>query len=138
MKKKTIPLLINPNFMLKETKAFSSFSVDDLAIAKDFYENSLDLKVVEKKGMGLELHIPGSMPVFVYPKDNHEPATFTVLNFMVQDIDKAVDALTQEGVAFEHYEDMKTDEKGISRQDTMSIAWFKDPAGNIISMIEES
>lgn len=122
--------------MLQTNKAFSSFSVDDLQKAKQFYEQTLGLKVAQSPE-GLELH-PGNTDVFIYPKPNHEPATFTVLNFLVEDIDSVVDDLKQKGVTFERYEgSIKTDEKGIHRNGGPTIAWFKDPAGNILSVIEK-
>jgi catechol 2,3-dioxygenase-like lactoylglutathione lyase family enzyme len=122
--------------MLESNKAFSSFSVNDLQKAKEFYEQKLGLKVKESTE-GLELH-PGDTDVFIYPKPNHEPASFTVLNFLVDDIDKAVAELRNTGVRFEQYEgEIKTDEKGIHRNGGPSIAWFKDPAGNILSVVEK-
>ncbi len=125
--------------MLKDSKAFSGFSVNDLQKAKEFYRNTLGLEVKEMPE-GLELHITGNR-IFIYPKPNHIPATFTILNFPVDDIDKAVDELTKKGVAFEHYEGMHQDEKGIARglsvQRGPSIAWFTDPAGNILSILQE-
>ena len=122
--------------MLQTKNAFSSFSVNDLKKAKDFYGQTLGLKVNESE-MGLEIH-PGDTDVFIYHKPNHAPASFTVLNFMVDDIDKAVDELNKKGVRFEHYEgEIKTDEKGIHRNGGPSIAWFKDPAGNILSVLEK-
>jgi catechol 2,3-dioxygenase-like lactoylglutathione lyase family enzyme len=122
--------------MLETNKAFASFSVNDLQKAKDFYQQTLGLKVDESKE-GLELH-PGNTSVFIYPKPNHQPATFTVLNFLVEDIDRAVDELEQNGVTFEQYEgSIKTDERGIHRNGGPTIAWFKDPAGNILSVVEK-
>ena len=122
--------------MLQTRNAFSSFSVNDLKKAREFYGQTLGLKVSESE-MGLEIH-PGDTDVFIYPKPNHTPATFTVLNFLVDDIDKAVDELKQKGVSFEHYEEeIKTNEKGIHRNGGPSIAWFKDPAGNILSVVEK-
>jgi catechol 2,3-dioxygenase-like lactoylglutathione lyase family enzyme len=122
--------------MLKTNKAFASFSVNDLEKAKRFYGQILGVPVVESKE-GLELH-PGDTNVFIYPKPNHTPASFTVLNFLVQDIDSAVDELKQNGVSFEQYEGpIKTDEKGIHRNGGPTIAWFKDPAGNILSVVEK-
>jgi catechol 2,3-dioxygenase-like lactoylglutathione lyase family enzyme len=121
--------------MLETNKAFSSFSVNDLEKAKQFYGQTLGLKVKESPE-GLELH-PGQQSIFIYPKPNHEPATFTVLNFQVNNIDAAVDVLKQKGVNFEHYEgEIKTDAKGIHRDNGPTIAWFKDPAGNILSVVE--
>jgi predicted enzyme related to lactoylglutathione lyase len=128
--------------MLKDIKAFSSFSVDDIGKAKDFYQNILGLEVgtipMGEEGL-LELHIPGSNNIMIYPKPNHTPATFTVLNFPVDDVEKAVDGLTARGVKFEHYdmEQLKTDAKGIARGNGgPDIAWFTDPAGNIISVLK--
>ncbi len=122
--------------MLQTKNAFSSFSVNDLQQAKQFYGQTLGLKVSESE-MGLEIH-PGDTEVFIYPKPNHTPASFTVLNFLVNDINKAVDELKQRGVRFEQYEgEIKTDEKGIHRNGGPSIAWFKDPAGNILSVVEK-
>src|SRR2546423_13901741 len=122
-------------FMLETNKAFSSFSVNDLHKAKQFYGDTLGVKVKESPE-GLELH-PGQQSIFIYPKPNHKPATFTVLNFQVNDIDATVDELKRKGVSFERYEgEMKTDEKGIHRDGGPTIAWFKDPAGNILSVLE--
>ena len=127
--------------MFKNTKAFSSFSVDDLKKAKGFYGETIGLQVSEMPE-GLDLQLAGGGHVFLYPKPNHVPATFTVLNFSVDDIDKAVEKLVGLGVQFESYEgDIKTDEKGIFRGATKgqgpNIAWFKDPAGNILSVLQE-
>jgi len=123
--------------MFKNTKAFSSFSVNDLQAAKSFYSQTLGLDVVENKMGILELHSASGIPVIVYPKPNHVPATYTVLNFPVENIDKAVDELTKRGISFEQYGgQIATDEKGISRGQGPEIAWFKDPAGNILSVIE--
>ena len=127
--------------MFQAKTAFSGFSVNDLVKAKEFYAGTLGLKV-DDEGVGMRLHLPGGGTVFAYPKDDHQPATFTILNFVVDNIDEAVDELTNWGVQFEHYEDgPKTDEKGIfrGRKQNMGpdIAWFKDPAGNILSVIED-
>ncbi len=123
--------------MFKNSKAFSGFSVDDIAKAKAFYGQTLGLDVSEQNGM-LKLNIAGSNPILIYPKDNHVPATFTILNFPVANVEQAVDALTGLGVRFEHYEgEMQTDAKGIMRGQGPEIAWFKDPAGNFLSVIEE-
>jgi catechol 2,3-dioxygenase-like lactoylglutathione lyase family enzyme len=127
--------------MFKESKAFSGFSVNDLDKAKAFYADTLGLDVVEDAG-ALGLKLAGGGQVFLYPKDNHTPATYTVLNFPVADIDAAVDELTKRGVRFERYEgEMATDAKGVFRgaaQDMgPNIAWFTDPAGNILSVIED-
>lgn len=125
--------------MLKDSKAFSGFSVDDIQKAKEFYGQTLGLDVSDE-GMGiLSLHLAGGNTVIAYPKPNHTPATFTILNFPVADVDEAVDALKKRGVRFETYDepDLKTDGKGIMRGNGPTIAWFKDPAGNILSVIEE-
>ncbi len=125
--------------MFKNTKAVSSFSVNDLQKAKEFYQDTLGLEVTEGTMGVLTLHISGGGEIFVYPKPNHVPATFTILNFPVPDIEKAVDDLTQLGITFEQYDEpMKTDEKGILRGQGRGpdIAWFKDPAGNILSVLQ--
>jgi catechol 2,3-dioxygenase-like lactoylglutathione lyase family enzyme len=123
--------------MLKDSKAFSGFSVDDIQKAKEFYGRTLGLEVSQAHGL-LELHLAGGTTVLIYPKPNHAPATFTILNFPVDNIEEAVDKLTKTGVRFERYEgDLKTDEKGIFRGGGPLIAWFKDPAGNILSVLEE-
>lgn len=122
--------------MFKDTRAFGSFSVNDLKQAKAFYGLKLGLEVFETPE-GLELRLAGGGQVFIYPKPNHQPASFTVLNFIVDDIDRAVDQLHALGVRFEHYEgDIRTDEKGIHRNAGPKIAWFKDPAGNILSVVQ--
>lgn len=123
--------------MFEDTKAFSSFSANDLQKAKEFYGQTLGVDITEQKE-GLALHMTGGGEVFIYPKPNHTPASFTVLNFLVDDIDRAVDKLTELGITFEQYGgDIKTDEKGISRANGgPQIAWFKDPAGNILSVLE--
>ncbi|MBT2449231.1 VOC family protein [Streptomyces sp. ISL-43] len=125
--------------MLEGAKAFSGFSVDDLAKAKEFYGETLGLRVSEDKGM-LFLHLAGDTTVLVYPKDDHQPAGFTILNFPVDDIEEAVDQLTTRGVRFERYEGFEMNDKGIVSQegDMPSIAWFKDPAGNVLSVLDES
>jgi predicted enzyme related to lactoylglutathione lyase len=124
--------------MFKETKAFSGFSVNDIQKAKAFYSQTLGLEVSEMNGL-LNLHIAGGTNILIYPKPNHTPATFTILNFPVGDIEQAVAELTKRGVHFEIYneKDLKTDEKGIFRGGGPLIAWFKDPAGNILSVLEE-
>jgi catechol 2,3-dioxygenase-like lactoylglutathione lyase family enzyme len=121
--------------MLKNSHAFSGFSTNDVARAKAFYADTLGLEVTEENGM-LTLHLAGGGSVLIYPKDNHEPATFTVLNFPVEDIDTAVDGLAEAGIEFERYEGSGQDERGIARQYPPPIAWFKDPAGNILSVLE--
>ena len=125
--------------MLKHSKAFSGFSVDDLQKAKKFYTEILGIEVKDNPMGLIELHIEGSNYIIIYPKPNHEPATFTILNFPVDNIDKAVDELISKGIKFEQYEgEIKTDEKGIClNPQGPKIAWFKDPAGNILSVIEE-
>ena len=121
--------------MFKDTKAFSSFSVDDVPAAKRFYADTLGVDVTDEMG-GLGLHLGGGHEVFVYPKENHEPAAHTVLNFAVDDVDGAVGRLTEAGITLERYEGMELDEKGIMRGEGPAIAWFKDPAGNILSVLE--
>jgi predicted enzyme related to lactoylglutathione lyase len=125
--------------MLGDSKAFSGFSANDIEKAKEFYGRTLGLKVSESNGL-LTLHLAGGNNVLIYPKPNHTPAKFTVLNFPVDDVDQAVDELTKRGVCFEIYDlpDLKTDKKGIMRGNGPTIAWFKDPAGNILSVIETS
>lgn len=127
--------------MLKESHAFSGFSVDDQTEAKKFYGEILGLEV-EETPMGLTLKLAGGNEVFIYPKENHQPATFTILNFPVTNIDNAVDELSATGVEFERYDSdqMPQDEKGIARGRAAGmgpdIAWFKDPAGNILSVLQ--
>ena len=125
--------------MLKESKAFSGFSANDIAKAKDFYGQTLGLEVSEDHGL-LTLHLAGGHKVLVYPKPNHVPATFTVLNFPVKNVNQTVEELKKRGVRFEIYNlpDLKTDEKGIMRGKGPTIAWFKDPADNILSVLEAS
>ena len=124
--------------VFKNSKVFSGFSVNDLQKAKEFYSRTLSFDVSEMDGF-LNLHIGNDAKVLIYPKSNHIPATFTVLNLPVDNIEQAVDELTRRGVRFEIYNeaDLKTDEKGICRDDGPNIAWFKDPAGNILSVLEE-
>ncbi|GAA3918638.1 VOC family protein [Chitinophaga oryziterrae] len=126
--------------MFTNTKAFSGFSVNDIQKAKTFYHDVLGLNVSEKPEMMiLTLHIAGGTDIIIYPKPNHTPATFTILNFPVENIDKAVDELTAKGVKFLHYDgELKTDEKGIFRGGGPLIAWFADPAGNILSVLQQS
>lgn len=123
--------------MFKDSKAFSTFSVNDLEKAKEFYGGTLGLKVTETPE-GLELNLAGGNTVFLYPKPNHTPASFTVLNFPVNDIEEAVDELVELGLRLEQYDlpDLKTDKRGIARGPGPTIAWFKDPAGNILSVLE--
>jgi catechol 2,3-dioxygenase-like lactoylglutathione lyase family enzyme len=123
--------------MFKPVGAFSGFSVDDLEKARQFYAETLGLEVTGE-GVGIGLHLPGGNVVFVYPKGPaHQPATFTVLNFQVEDVEAAVDELTGRGVKFEKYPGTYQDEKGIQRGQGPAIAWFTDPAGNILSVIEQ-
>jgi catechol 2,3-dioxygenase-like lactoylglutathione lyase family enzyme len=122
--------------MFKDTKAFSGFSVDDVQKAKHFYSQTLGLEVSEENGL-LKLHIAGGSTILVYPKTNHTPATFTILNFPVSNIEQAVDDLTARGVRMEIYFAGNQDERGIFRAGGPPIAWFKDPAGNILSVLEE-
>lgn len=124
--------------MFRNTKAFSGFSVNDIQKAKEFYGETLGLEVSETHGL-LSLHLAGGATILVYPKPNHIPATFTILNFPVADIEEAVDQLSRKGVRFERYDgDLKTDDKAIFRGGGPLIAWFKDPAGNVLSVLEES
>jgi catechol 2,3-dioxygenase-like lactoylglutathione lyase family enzyme len=122
--------------MFTNTKAFSGFSVDDVQKAKEFYGGMLGLNVSEEHGL-LQLHIAGGWDVLVYPKPDHTPATFTILNFPVDDIEKVVDELVERGVSFERYDALEADEKGIHRDAGPLIAWFKDPAGNVLSVLQE-
>ena len=123
--------------MFANTKAFSGFAVDDLEKARRFYGETLGIRTSEQYGL-MTLHLAGGRDTLVYPKTGHTPATYTILNFPVDDIDKAVDELVARGVHFERYEGMNTqDEKGISRGEGPYIAWFKDPAGNILAVLQE-
>ncbi len=123
--------------MIDRETAFSSFAVDDIDAAREFYSQTLGLAVSEGE-MGTHwLHFSNDRSVLIYPKPNHTPATFTILNFPVTDIEEAVDQLTEKGVQFERYKEFDTDAKGIMRGDGPPIAWFTDPAGNILSLIEE-
>lgn len=124
--------------MLNETPAFSGFSTNDIEKSKDFYANKLGLEVTESEMGILQVKTKGNNPFVIYPKDNHVPATFTVLNFSVKEIEPAVDQLIARGISFKQYDDpIKTDEKGICwANEGPNIAWFEDPAGNILSIIE--
>ena len=122
--------------MLKTSRAFSGFSVDDLAAAKTFYGRTLGLDVTEENGQ-LRLHLGGWATVVVYAKPNHEPATYTILNFSVDHIERAVDELSAAGVRFERYDGITQDARGIHRDQGPLIAWFTDPAGNILSVFQE-
>ncbi len=121
--------------MFTNAKAFSGFAVDDVDKAREFYSETLGLEVSEENGL-LTLHIAGDRPTLIYPRPNHTPAEYTILNFPVDDIDQAVDDLTARGVQFERYEGFNQDERGIVRAEGPPIAWFKDPAGNVLSVIK--
>jgi len=121
--------------MFTDTKAFSGFAVDDVEKARAFYEGTLGLKTSEEYGI-LTLHIAGDRPTIVYPRPNHVPAEYTILNFPVDDVEAAVDELTARGVEFERYEEFDQDERGIMRGEGPPIAWFKDPAGNVLSVLK--
>jgi catechol 2,3-dioxygenase-like lactoylglutathione lyase family enzyme len=127
--------------MLKVKAAISSFSVNDLAKAKEFYTKTLGLEL-DNEEMGMELRLPGGGSAFIYQKDGHQPATFTVLNLIVDNIDQAVDELQANDISFERYETIQQDEKGVQRGLSHDmgpdIAWFCDPAGNIVSLIQKS
>ena len=124
--------------MFRSTKAFSGFSVDDVPRARQFYGETLGLEVSEENGL-LTLHIAGDRPTLVYPKPDHTPASYTILNFPVDDVEAAVDELTRRGVTFERYAGTpaETDEKGIFRGGGPLIAWFTDPAGNVLSVVQQ-
>jgi catechol 2,3-dioxygenase-like lactoylglutathione lyase family enzyme len=122
--------------MIDKGRAFSGFSVDDVEAARRFYELTLGMTVAEQNGM-LQLTVAGGAQVLVYPKPNHEPASFTVLNFPVPDIEAAVDELSGRGVPLLRYDGLDQDDRGISRGEGPLIAWFADPAGNVLSVIEE-
>jgi catechol 2,3-dioxygenase-like lactoylglutathione lyase family enzyme len=125
--------------MFTDTPAFSGFAVDDLDAARSFYRDTLGVKVTDEEMGFLTLHLAGDRPTMVYPKPDFAPATYTILNFPVDDVDAAVDELSSRGVEFERYEGFDQDEKGIARDPRgPAIAWFKDPAGNILSVLEGS
>jgi catechol 2,3-dioxygenase-like lactoylglutathione lyase family enzyme len=121
--------------MFGTTKAFSGFAVDDIEAARKFYGETLGLETSEQHGL-LTLHLAGGRDTLVYPKPDHVPATYTILNFQVDDVDAAVDELTARGVSLERYEGMGQDAKGINRAGGPYIAWFKDPAGNILAVLQ--
>ncbi|BAU53586.1 VOC family protein [Mucilaginibacter gotjawali] len=126
--------------MFKDTKAFSGFSVNDMQKAMEFYQGKLGIEISESEMGILTLHISGGSKIIIYPRPNHEPAAFTILNFPVNDVEKTVDELIAAGITFEQYgEPIKTDAKGILRGNGRGpdIAWFKDPAGNILSVLKE-
>ena len=122
--------------MLKDSKAFSGFAVDDIETARAFYADTLGIETSEQNGM-LTLHLAGDRPTLIYPRPGHEPAGYTILNFPVDEIDGAVDALVARGVEFLRYEGFGQDDRGIMRGQGPPIAWFTDPAGNILSVIEQ-
>ena len=122
--------------MFGTTKAFSGFAVDDIEAARKFYGETLGLETSEQYGL-LTLHLAGGRDTLVYPKPDHVPATYTILNFQVDDVDAAVDELTARGVSLERYEGMGQDTKGINRAGGPYIAWFKDPADNILAVLQE-
>ena len=122
--------------MFENTRAFSGFSVDDLEAAKKFYGEVLGLKISERYGL-LTLHLAGGRDTLVYPKPDHAPATYTILNFAVDDIDSAVDDLISRGIELAKYDGLGQDDKGINRAGGPYIAWFKDPAGNILAVLQE-
>jgi catechol 2,3-dioxygenase-like lactoylglutathione lyase family enzyme len=123
--------------MLAHSKAFSGFAVDDLEQAREFYAETLglDVKAIDEPGL-LNIRLAGGRDILVYPKGDFEPATYTILNFPADDVEAAVDGLAARGVAFERYDGMEQDEKGIARGPGPEIAWFKDPAGNILAVLE--
>ena len=121
--------------MLGDTKVYSGFSVDDLEKARHFYGELLGIRTSEEYGL-MTLHLAGGRDTLVYPKPDHTPAAYTILNFEVDDIDQTVDGLAARGVRFEHYEGLGQDEKGINRAGGPYIAWFKDPAGNILAVLQ--
>ncbi len=125
--------------MFENTKAFSGFAVDDLQKAREFYGDTLGVKtsVLDEEHGLLSLHLAGDRDTFVYQKPDFTPATYTILNFSVEDVDAAVDELAAKGVSFERYDGFEQDEKGIARGPGPKIAWFKDPAGNILSVLED-
>ena len=122
--------------MLADSRAFSGFAVPDIEQARRFYGEVLGLVVEEENGL-LRLRIAGDRDIVVYPKPDHTPATYTILNFPVDNLEATVDALAQRGVAFERYQGFEQDERGILRGQGPPIAWFKDPAGNILSVIQD-
>jgi predicted enzyme related to lactoylglutathione lyase len=125
--------------MFDNAKTFHGFAVDDIHKARDFYENTLGVKarILDDENGLMSLGLGGESDTFVYQKPDFTPATYTILNFAVDDIDAAVDGLSERGVSFERYEDFEQDEKGIARGPGPQIAWFKDPAGNILSVLQQ-
>lgn len=126
--------------MFADTRAFSGFAVDDIRRARAFYADTLGLRtsILDDEGDLMVLHLAGDRDTFVYRKPDFTPATYTILNFQVDDVDRAVDDLAARGVTFERYEGFDQDEKGISRGPGPAIAWFRDPAGNILAVLQET
>jgi catechol 2,3-dioxygenase-like lactoylglutathione lyase family enzyme len=122
--------------MLADTKAYSGFAVDDMDKAREFYAGTLGLRTSEEHGL-MWLHLAGGRDTLVYPQPDATPASYTILNFEVDDIDDAVDGLVARGVQFERYDQVEQDDRGIAREEGPSIAWFKDPAGNVLSVLQE-
>jgi predicted enzyme related to lactoylglutathione lyase len=122
--------------MFASTEAFSGFAVDDVDDARHFYEQTLGIRTTSDNGL-LTLHLAGERPTLIYPKPDHQPANFTILNFKVDDIERAVDELTARGVQIERYDAFEQDERGIMRSGGPFIAWFKDPAGNVLAVLQE-
>jgi len=118
--------------------AFSGFAVSDLNAAREFYADVLRIDVEEENGMLILMLDEGTRPTLIYPKPDHEPATYTILNFEIEDIDEAVDELMDRGVDFELYDGFGQDERGVMRTQGPPIAWFRDPSGNILALIESS
>jgi catechol 2,3-dioxygenase-like lactoylglutathione lyase family enzyme len=126
--------------MFADTKAYSGFAVDDVQKAREFYGETLGVKtsILDEENGLMVLHLVGDRDTLVYRKPDFEPATYTILNFSVDDVDKAVDELAAKGVQFERYDGFEQDEKGIARGPGPNIAWFRDPAGNILSVLQET
>ena len=122
--------------MFANTRAFSGFAVDDVERARQFYGETLGIRTSEEHGL-MTLHLAGGRDTIVYPKPDHTPATYTILNFPVEDIDRAVDELTARGVGTERYAGFEQDDKGVFRGGGPYIAWFKDPAGNVLSVLQD-
>jgi predicted enzyme related to lactoylglutathione lyase len=122
--------------MFANTKAFSGFAVDDVPKAREFYGETLGIDTSEENGL-LTLHLAGDRDTLAYPKPGHRPADYTILNFPVDDIDSAVEELTKRGVAMERYDDFEQDDKGVFRGGGPYIAWFRDPAGNVLSVLQQ-
>jgi catechol 2,3-dioxygenase-like lactoylglutathione lyase family enzyme len=122
--------------MLADTKAYSGFAVDDMDKAREFYAGTLGLRTSEEHGL-MWLHLAGGRDTLVYPQPDATPASYTILNFEVDDIDDAVDGLVARGVQFERYDQVEQDDRGIAREEGPYIAWFKDPAGNVLSVLQE-